>query len=117
MILFPAIDLKNGSCVRLLRGNMNDATVFNLSPGEQARKFSEAGCRWLHVVDLDGAIAGRSINSEAVNSILDNVDVPVQLGGGIRNIKQVEFWLEKGISRIILGTAALKKSRVCYGYL
>ncbi|MBT5914614.1 MAG: 1-(5-phosphoribosyl)-5-[(5-phosphoribosylamino)methylideneamino]imidazole-4-carboxamide isomerase [Rhodospirillaceae bacterium] len=108
MILFPAIDLKNGSCVRLLRGNMNDATVFNLSPGEQAKNFAESGCRWLHVVDLDGAIAGRPINLEAVNSILDNVDVPVQLGGGIRNIKQVEFWLEKGISRIILGTVALR---------
>ena len=107
MKLFPAIDLKKGSCVRLLRGDMDAATVFNSSPGEQAKKFERSGCQCLHVVDLDGAFAGHSVNLEAINSILESVDVPIQLGGGIRDIKQVEFWIDQGISRIILGTAAL----------
>ena len=107
MELFPAIDLKKGSCVRLLRGDMDAVTVFNLSPSDQAKKFESSGCKWLHVVDLDGAFAGHSVNLEAVKSILETVDVPIQLGGGIRDIKQVEFWVDQGISRIILGTAAL----------
>ena len=107
MKLFPAIDLKKGSCVRLLRGDMDAATVFNSSPGDQAKKFEGSGCKWLHVVDLDGAFAGHSVNLEAVNSILEAVEVPIQLGGGIRDIKQVEFWIDQGVSRIILGTAAL----------
>ena len=108
MILFPAIDLKDGSCVRLLRGNMHDSITYNRNPAAQAAQFSEMGCEWLHVVDLDGAFTGRSINGPAVDSILSRIKTPIQLGGGIRNIESVEYWLERGVSRIILGTAALK---------
>ena len=108
MNLFPAIDLKNGECVRLLRGNMDEATVFDLTPSDQARKFEKIGCKWLHVVDLDGAFAGHSVNVKAIDSTISNVKIPIQLGGGIRDIKRVEYWLEKGISRVILGTAALR---------
>ena len=108
MNIFPAIDLKNGKCVRLLRGNMDEATVFDLTPSDQAKKFENIGCKWLHVVDLDGAFAGRSVNMKAVDSILSTVSVPIQLGGGIRDIKRVEYWLDRGVSRVILGTAALQ---------
>ncbi len=108
MILYPAIDLKGGQCVRLLRGDMDQATVFNTDPGAQARSFVDAGATWVHVVDLDGAIAGRSANAPAVESILKQVTVPVQLGGGIRDDTGVDFWLGRGVARIVLGTAALK---------
>ena len=108
MILYPAIDLKDGDCVRLLRGRMEDATVFAEDPGAQAAAFAAAGCEWLHVVDLDGAFAGRPANAEAVDAILSAVAVPVQLGGGIRDRATVERWLEAGIARVILGTAAVE---------
>ncbi|HVY50215.1 MAG TPA: 1-(5-phosphoribosyl)-5-[(5-phosphoribosylamino)methylideneamino]imidazole-4-carboxamide isomerase [Devosia sp.] len=108
MILFPAIDLKGGKCVRLKLGDMAQATVFNDDPAGQARAFEQQGFEYLHVVDLDGAFAGESRNGEAVEAILKAVKMPVQLGGGIRSLKQVEAWLGKGLSRVILGTAALR---------
>jgi phosphoribosylformimino-5-aminoimidazole carboxamide ribotide isomerase len=108
MILYPAIDLKEGQCVRLLRGNMASATVFGADPAAQARAFADAGCRWLHVVDLDGAFAGRAVNAAAVEAILAAVAVPVQLGGGIRDRAAIESWLAKGVARVILGTVALR---------
>lgn len=108
MILFPAIDLKDGVCVRLRQGDMNAATVFNDDPAAQARAFAAAGVEWLHLVDLDGAFAGRPVNAEAVDGILAAVDLPCQLGGGIRDLATVERWLGRGIARVILGTAALK---------
>jgi|TARA_R110002096_G_scaffold266710_1_gene460296 phosphoribosylformimino-5-aminoimidazole carboxamide ribotide isomerase len=108
MILFPAIDLKDGNCVRLYKGEMDQATVFNDDPGDQARQFEKAGCEWLHIVDLNGAFAGRPVNGEAVDAILESVTVPVQLGGGIRDLETIQTWIEKGISRIILGTIALR---------
>jgi phosphoribosylformimino-5-aminoimidazole carboxamide ribotide isomerase len=106
MIFFPAIDLKDGRCVRLIRGDMATAEVFNDSPRDQARAFAAAGCQWLHVVDLNGAFAGRPVNGDAVSAILDGTSVPVQLGGGIRNLATIENWLSLGIARVILGTAA-----------
>jgi phosphoribosylformimino-5-aminoimidazole carboxamide ribotide isomerase len=109
MILFPAIDLKGGACVRLLRGEMEAATTFNDDPGDQARRFVAAGCEWLHVVDLDGAFAGKAVNAAAVAAILGNANVPVQLGGGIRDEAAIERWLEAGIARVILGTIALSQ--------
>ena len=108
MILFPAIDLKDGQCVRLYKGEMDQATVFNDNPSAQAQKFEQAGCEWLHIVDLNGAFAGRPINEFAVNEILESVTIPVQLGGGIRDLKTIETWIENGVSRIILGTIALR---------
>jgi len=108
MIFYPAIDLKEGQCVRLLRGDMDRSTVFSDDPAGQARKFAGAGCGWLHVVDLDGAFAGRPVNAEAVRSILAAADIRIQLGGGIRDMETLEGWLDKGVSRVILGTAALK---------
>ncbi len=108
MILFPAIDLKNGQCVRLKLGDMTDATVFNDNPADQASRFESAGFRWLHVVDLDGAFAGKPVNAEAVENIIAAVRIPVQLGGGIRRQQQIETWLTKGVARVILGTAALR---------
>ncbi|HUO88328.1 MAG TPA: 1-(5-phosphoribosyl)-5-[(5-phosphoribosylamino)methylideneamino] imidazole-4-carboxamide isomerase, partial [Rhizomicrobium sp.] len=108
LILFPAIDLKDGRCVRLKRGAMAEATVFNDDPAAQARQFEDAGFRWLHCVDLNGAFDGRSANSDAIRSIRAAIDLPVQLGGGIRDMAAVEAWLAAGISRVILGTAALK---------
>ena len=108
MILFPAIDLKGGQCVRLLKGEMDTATVFNDDPGAQARLFQDAGCGWVHVVDLDGAFAGETRNGDAVDRILAAVDVPVQLGGGIRDMAAIDAWLEKGVARVILGTVALR---------
>ncbi|MBK8174299.1 MAG: 1-(5-phosphoribosyl)-5-[(5-phosphoribosylamino)methylideneamino]imidazole-4-carboxamide isomerase [Rhodospirillales bacterium] len=108
MIFFPAIDLKDGRCVRLRRGDMQTATVFNEDPADQARVFSRAGCQWLHVVDLDGAFAGRPVNTRAVDAILNAVDLPVQLGGGIRTLATASDWLSRGVRRVILGTLALR---------
>ena len=108
MIFFPAIDLKEGQCVRLVRGDMRQATVFNTDPAAQARIFMEAGCEWLHVVDLDGAVLGRPVNTDSVVSILEAVDIPVQLGGGIRHLETMAHWLNRGVRRVILGTAALR---------
>ncbi|MBI4968760.1 MAG: 1-(5-phosphoribosyl)-5-[(5-phosphoribosylamino)methylideneamino]imidazole-4-carboxamide isomerase [Rhodospirillales bacterium] len=108
MILFPAIDLKDGVCVRLVKGEMNQATVFNTDPADQAARFAKAGCRWLHVVDLNGAFAGKPVNAQAVESILKTVSIPVQLGGGIRDLATIEMWLAKGLRRVILGTVALR---------
>lgn len=108
MILFPAIDLKNGQCVRLEQGDMARATVFNLDPAAQAKSFADQGFEYLHVVDLDGAFAGKPMNAHAVEGILQTVKMPVQLGGGIRDLKTVEAWLSKGISRVIIGTAAVR---------
>jgi phosphoribosylformimino-5-aminoimidazole carboxamide ribotide isomerase len=107
VILYPAIDLKEGRCVRLLRGEMSAATVFNEDPAAQAKSFADAGCRWLHLVDLDGAFAGKPMNAASVEAILKAVRVPAQLGGGIRDLATIEAWLGKGIARVILGTAAL----------
>lgn len=106
--LYPAIDLKDGNCVRLFKGDMEAATVFNDNPAAQAKAFADAGCRWLHIVDLNGAFAGEPVNADAVNAILSAVDVPVQLGGGIRDIATMDRWLEAGLSRLILGTLAVK---------
>ncbi len=106
--LYPAIDLKDGQCVRLLRGEMDQATVFSDSPADQARAFREAGFTHLHVVDLNGAFEGKAVNRDAVEAILKATDAPVQLGGGIRTRAQIDAWLEAGISRVILGTAALR---------
>ncbi len=108
MILFPAIDLKDGRCVRLIQGDMAQATVFNLDPADQARQFAAAGAEWIHVVDLNGAFAGTPVNGTAVSAILAAVKAPVQLGGGIRDLATVEAWLERGVGRVILGTAAVK---------
>ena len=110
MILFPAIDLKDGACVRLLRGEMTSATVFNEDPAAQARRFASAGFTWLHVVDLNGAFAGRSVNGAAVKEIRSAVDLRIQLGGGIRNREAIEDWLALGIDRVVLGTAASRAS-------
>ena len=107
MILYPAIDLKDGRCVRLLRGDMAAATVFAAAPAVQARQFADAGFEWLHLVDLNGAFAGRPVNGDAVEAILGAVTLPVQLGGGIRDLATVDFWLERGVRRVILGTVAL----------
>lgn len=108
MDFLPAIDLKDGACVRLLRGVMDQATVFNDDPGAQARAFADAGAQWIHVVDLNGAFAGRPVNAAAVEAILDAVDVPVELGGGIRDLGLIEDWLGRGVSRVILGTVAVR---------
>jgi phosphoribosylformimino-5-aminoimidazole carboxamide ribotide isomerase len=108
MILYPAIDLKDGQAVRLLRGEMAAATVFDTDPAARARAFAEAGAEWLHLVDLDGAFAGAPRNAEAVEAILRAVDVPVQLGGGIRDRATVERWVEAGVARVILGTIAVE---------
>ena len=108
MILFPAIDLKNGQCVRLEQGDMARATVFNLDPAAQAKTFETQGFEYLHVVDLDGAFAGKPMNAQAVEAMLKVVKFPVQLGGGIRDLATVEAWLSKGIRRVIIGTAAVR---------
>jgi phosphoribosylformimino-5-aminoimidazole carboxamide ribotide isomerase len=107
LILYPAIDLKDGRCVRLLRGDMTAATVFATAPADQARHFEEAGFRYLHLVDLNGAFAGKPVNSGAVEEILATVSIPVQLGGGIRDHGTIDYWLERGVRRVILGTVAL----------
>lgn len=108
MIFFPAIDLKDGQCVRLLRGEMDQATVFGDDPAAQAKIFEEAGCTWLHVVDLNGAFAGEPVNGRAVDGILAATNMKVELGGGIRDMATISSWLGKGVSRVILGTVALK---------
>jgi phosphoribosylformimino-5-aminoimidazole carboxamide ribotide isomerase len=108
VILFPAIDLKNGQCVRLEQGDMARATVFNLDPAAQAASFAAQGFEYLHVVDLDGAFAGQPMNAHAVEAMLKAVTMPVQLGGGIRDLKTVEAWLGKGVARVIIGTAAVR---------
>ena len=107
MILFPAIDLKDGAVVRLEQGDMARATTFNADPAAQARTFADAGFGWLHVVDLNGAFAGRAVNGEAVEAILAATDLPVQLGGGIRDMAAINGWLEKGVARVVLGTVAM----------
>ncbi len=112
MILFPAIDLKDGRCVRLKRGLMEDATVFNDDPAAQARAFADAGFRWLHCVDLNGAFEGRSVNADAIRAIRAAIDLPIQLGGGIRDMAAIEAWLAAGITRVILGTVALKNPQL-----
>ena len=108
MILYPAIDLKEGRCVRLIRGDMEQVTVFNDDPVAQAASFVDAGASWLHLVDLDGAFAGKPVNAKAVQAIVNEVDIPVQLGGGIRRLQTIEDWLNCGVMRVILGTAAVK---------
>ena len=108
MILYPAIDLKDGQCVRLLRGEMSAATVFGDDPAAQALKFQAAGCEWLHLVDLNGAFAGEPVNAAAVQAILARVRVPCQLGGGIRDMGTIAMWLDKGLARVILGTVAVE---------
>ncbi|GLK54881.1 phosphoribosylformimino-5-aminoimidazole carboxamide ribotide isomerase [Methylopila capsulata] len=108
MILYPAIDLKGGSVVRLRQGDMDQATVYGRDPGAQAATFAAEGFEWIHVVDLDGAFAGASVNAAAVDSILDQAHVPVQLGGGIRDMKAVDAWLKRGVARVIIGTAAVR---------
>ncbi len=108
VILFPAIDLKGGQCVRLEQGDMARATVFNLNPAAQAKSFAAQGFEYLHVVDLDGAFAGQPMNAQAVEAMLKAVTMPLQLGGGIRDLKTVEAWLGKGVARVIIGTAAVR---------
>jgi len=115
VILFPAIDLKNGQCVRLEQGDMARATVFNLDPAAQARTFAAQGFEYLHVVDLDGAFAGKPMNAQAVEAMLKAVTMPVQLGGGIRDLHTVEAWLTKGILRVIIGTAAVRDPELVKG--
>ncbi len=108
IVLYPAIDLKDGQCVRLAQGDMNRATVFNDDPAAQAQTFAAAGTSWIHVVDLNGAFAGKPVNAAAVKAIVTAVDVPVQLGGGIRDMAMAEHWIKTGIARLVLGTAAVK---------
>ena len=108
MIIYPAIDLKDGKCVRLVQGDMTRDTVYNEDPGAQALEWVQAGFNWLHIVDLDGAVEGAPKNHAAVRDILKTIDIPVQLGGGIRNHGQIEHWMEAGVSRVILGTAAVR---------
>jgi phosphoribosylformimino-5-aminoimidazole carboxamide ribotide isomerase len=108
VILFPAIDLKDGHCVRLRQGDMAQVTVFGDDPAAQARVFEACGFQWLHVVDLNGAVTGRSVNASAIRSVLAAIKIPLQLGGGIRDRGGVEAWLAEGVTRVILGTAALK---------
>ncbi|WP_274423481.1 1-(5-phosphoribosyl)-5-[(5-phosphoribosylamino)methylideneamino]imidazole-4-carboxamide isomerase [Chelativorans sp. YIM 93263] len=114
MILFPAIDLKDGECVRLKLGEMSQATVYNTDPAAQAKTFERQGFEWLHVVDLNGAFAGDSVNGAAVEAILNATANPVQLGGGIRSLAQIEAWLEKGLTRVILGTAAVREPELVH---
>ncbi|WP_397398957.1 1-(5-phosphoribosyl)-5-[(5-phosphoribosylamino)methylideneamino]imidazole-4-carboxamide isomerase [Phenylobacterium sp.] len=112
MILYPAIDLNDGQCVRVLHGDLSTATVFNTEPAAQARTFVEAGFHWIHVVDLNGAVQGKAVNAPGVEAILASVSVPVQLGGGIRTLADIERWVEAGVSRIILGTVAVKDPKI-----
>ncbi len=108
MILYPAIDLKDGNCVRLVKGEMDQATVFSDNPAAQAKAFQDAGCEWLHLVDLNGAFAGEPVNAAPVEAILKECTIPAQLGGGIRDIATIERWLDRGLQRVILGTIALR---------
>lgn len=108
MMIYPAIDLKDGQCVRLFKGDMERATVFSNTPADQARAFEVAGFRWLHLVDLNGAFEGHSVNAASIEAILEAVDIPVQLGGGIRTLAHIDHWLSKGVARVILGTIAAR---------
>jgi phosphoribosylformimino-5-aminoimidazole carboxamide ribotide isomerase len=108
VILYPAIDLKDGECVRVVHGDFSTATVFNDDPADQARTWAGAGFEWLHVIDLNGSAAGRAVNGAAVEAILNAVSIPVQLGGGVRSLANIEAWVEAGVSRVILGTAAVR---------
>ncbi len=112
MILFPAIDLKDGQCVRLKLGDMAQATVFNDNPAAQAKNFEAQGFEWLHLVDLNGAFEGRPVNGKAVEAILKAISIPVQLGGGIRDLATIEHWLSRGVTRVILGTIALRNPKI-----
>ncbi|WP_293351323.1 1-(5-phosphoribosyl)-5-[(5-phosphoribosylamino)methylideneamino]imidazole-4-carboxamide isomerase [Phenylobacterium sp.] len=112
MILYPAIDLKDGQCVRVLHGDLSTATVFNTEPAAQAKTFVAAGFHWIHVVDLNGAVQGKAVNAPGVEAILSSVSVPVQLGGGIRTLADIERWIEAGVSRVILGTVAVKEPKI-----
>jgi phosphoribosylformimino-5-aminoimidazole carboxamide ribotide isomerase len=112
VILYPAIDLKDGQCVRVLHGDLGTATVFNNSPADQARAWAAGGFHWIHVVDLNGAVSGRAVNEAAVEAILGAVSVPVQLGGGIRTLADIERWIEAGVSRVILGTVAVTEPEI-----
>ena len=112
MILFPAIDLKDGQCVRLKLGDMAQATVFNDNPAAQAKSFEAQGFEWLHLVDLNGAFEGRPVNGKAVEAILKAISIPVQLGGGIRDLATIEHWLSRGVTRLILGTIALRNPKI-----
>jgi phosphoribosylformimino-5-aminoimidazole carboxamide ribotide isomerase len=112
VILYPAIDLKDGACVRVVHGDLSTATVFNTSPGAQACAWADGGFHWIHVVDLNGAVSGRAVNQTAVEEILNAVSVPVQLGGGIRSMKDIEGWIEAGVSRVILGTVAVRDPKI-----
>ena len=112
MILYPAIDLKDGQCVRVVHGDLATATVFNTSPAAQAQAWAEGGFHWIHVVDLNGAVSGRAVNHAAVEEILNAVSVPVQLGGGIRTLADIEGWIEAGVSRVILGTVAVREPQI-----
>jgi phosphoribosylformimino-5-aminoimidazole carboxamide ribotide isomerase len=112
VILYPAIDLKNGQCVRVIRGDLDQATVFNSNPADQARAWADAGFHWIHVVDLNGAVEGKAANAPAVEAILEAVSVPVQLGGGIRTLADIESWIEAGVSRVILGTVAVRQPEI-----
>jgi phosphoribosylformimino-5-aminoimidazole carboxamide ribotide isomerase len=112
MILFPAIDLKDGQCVRLKLGDMAQATVFNDNPAAQAKSFEAQGFEWLHLVDLNGAFEGRPVNGKAVEAILNAISIPVQLGGGIRDLATIEHWLSRGVTRVILGTIALRNPKI-----
>lgn len=120
MILFPAIDLKDGQCVRLKLGELSEATVFNDDPAAQARLFESQGFQYLHIVDLNGAFEGKPVNADAIEAILATIEIPVQLGGGIRELETIEMWLSKGVSRVILGTAAVRNPdvvvRACKAY-
>lgn len=108
MIIFPAIDIKDGKCVRLIKGEMDQATIFNDSPKGQAAIFQSQGFKWIHIVDLNGAFEGKPVNRDAVEAIIESVEIPVQLGGGIRDLATIEYWLSIGIERVILGTVALR---------
>lgn len=112
MILYPAIDLKDGQCVRVVHGVLDTATVFNTSPADQAARFVRDGFHWIHVVDLNGAHEGKAVNGDAVEAILGAVSIPVQLGGGIRSLADVERWIEAGVSRVILGTVAVRNPQI-----
>jgi phosphoribosylformimino-5-aminoimidazole carboxamide ribotide isomerase len=112
LILYPAIDLKDGQCVRVVHGDLSTATVFNTSPAAQARLGADGGFHWIHVVDLNGAVSGKAVNHAAVEEILNAVSVPVQLGGGIRSLADIEGWIEAGVSRVILGTVAVREPEI-----
>jgi len=114
MILFPAIDLNNGECVRLFRGDLEQSTVFNNDPANQAKTFEIEGCQWIHVVDLNGAFEGKPVNDEAIQQIIREVSIPIELGGGIRDRDTIDMWLAKGVNRIVLGTVALNDPKLVH---